>query len=224
MPIIVHRGADHHSRKKKQLLHQSSSEELLGDKKKPSVVNEKEDLGQQIAKDLAEILDFRVYRVKDTTTFLDREKKTETVLIGGDQFYSKEESSQELKKLNNQDASATTRTDAVAEKANGKETQLYGTVQNLVASSKRIDSNANKAEFLAKIRNSSHRLNLIKSGHKMLDLLEEPDVDSTIDWAFDYVQHYQSALIPSLLELCQHLKYFDSKKKDRLVCVFMSRI
>lgn len=181
MPIIIKKGSDHEKRRKakrKDLKRDGSGSSL------PEAVD-----CTNIATDMTDVLDFKVYRVIKPNFY----NNTTKVNLIGEEFYRDDEI----------DAGA----DPCAD-----ETQVDQKKDDAVRPSKKVlkdfttpKYDAKFVDILTRMKESERTANLIKNGHSIAKSLTPPTEEETLQWAVKFVLSNSEALVLHVIDLYYQL-------------------
>jgi len=203
MPIIIEKGSS-----------SQSASNSANDKKNdtPSQVDFDQSktaafykTGAELAAEMADILDFKVYRVSKPH-FVDG--TTTVTLIGGDLFYDKDFTA----------AKTVVQTKKPAEE-NVESTKAKSStlLQKLRAYkyNTRKETRSGQKLFWKKIQADSARIKMMKAGQAISNQMTTPTSDEIFTWAIKYVTNNEETLVNLILELDERIKSFEASMIPR---------
>jgi hypothetical protein len=156
--------------------------------------------GEELAAEMADILDFKVYRVSKPH-FVDG--TTTVTLIGGDLFYEKDLTAAQTKLIANKPSEDEKKT------VTNKGPTLLQKLRAYKYTAVKDNKDGGK-EFWKRIQADNRRVKNMKAGQNLTTQLHIPTPDEVFQWAINFVNNNETTLISLVIELDENIKTFEA--------------
>lgn len=202
MPIIIVKGSDFDPTKKKKQ-NEENQNEYSSDEENNNKTQKKK---KNNSMDMTDVLDFKVYRISKPN-FIDG--STTTTLVGGEQFYDKQELNEPVDHLATRSIPQN-QPNSSSKKSLEKPTLVQQMKAYHYKLRKWDQTHRNKHMLINALHDEKEKNIKVKAGQSVIDLTAPPSLEETIRWAVDYVNLHEPTLINQIIEVDEKIKHFEN--------------